>query len=134
MTLATRQAVDRDRGESPVLPTAENERTLCEAVRPPTRVRGETHSGGDPSLYCYLVDPASSHMLVSKIKPCMSHYKPKHGDTANGSLNQLWFIRSIHSYLDNCSNSRANTCLEAPTLAGTSAFIRSRPMAELVPH
>jgi hypothetical protein len=36
------------------------------------------------TLYCdyrdylessYLVDPASSHMLVSKIKPCMSKYK-----------------------------------------------------------
>jgi hypothetical protein len=27
---------------------------------------------GDES---YLVDPASSHMLVSKIKPCMSKYK-----------------------------------------------------------
>jgi hypothetical protein len=27
-------------------------------------------------FYCsYLVDPASSHMLVSKIKPCMSKYK-----------------------------------------------------------
>ena len=25
--------------------------------------------------YSYLVDPASSHMLVSKIKPCMSKYK-----------------------------------------------------------
>ena len=24
----------------------------------------------------YLVDRASSHMLVSKIKPCMSKYKP----------------------------------------------------------
>ena len=24
----------------------------------------------------YLVDPASSHMLVSKIKPCMSKYTP----------------------------------------------------------
>ena len=28
------------------------------------------------SLDSYLVDPASSHMLVSKIKPCMSKYKP----------------------------------------------------------
>ena len=28
------------------------------------------------SLARYLVDPASSHMLVSKIKPCMSKYKP----------------------------------------------------------
>ena len=42
----------------------------------------------------YLVDPASSHMLVSKIKPCMSKYKLLHSETANGSLNQLWFLRS----------------------------------------
>ena len=26
-------------------------------------------------VFRYLVDPASSHMLVSKIKPCMSKYK-----------------------------------------------------------
>ena len=39
-----------------------------------------------------LVDPASSHMLVSKIKPCMSQYKLLHGETANGSLKQLSFI------------------------------------------
>jgi hypothetical protein len=37
----------------------------------------------------YLVDPASSHMLVSKIKPCMSKYKQLYSKTANGSLNQL---------------------------------------------
>ena len=42
----------------------------------------------------YLVDPASSHMLVSKIKPCMSKYKLLHSETANGSLDQLIFIRS----------------------------------------
>ena len=42
----------------------------------------------------YLVDPASSHMLVSKIKPCMSQCRPSYGETANGSLNQLWFIGS----------------------------------------
>jgi hypothetical protein len=48
-------------------------------------------SGGwPPSLQgSYLVDPASSHMLVSKIKPCMSKYKQLYGETANGSLNQL---------------------------------------------
>ena len=45
-----------------------------------------------PSLAGYLVDPASSHMLVSKIKPCMSKYKRLYCETANGSLNQLWFI------------------------------------------
>ena len=39
-----------------------------------------------------LVDPASSHMLVSKIKPCMSQYELLHSETANGSLNQLSFI------------------------------------------
>ena len=50
----------------------------------------------------YLVDPASSHMLVSKIKPCMCKYKSVHGETANGSLNQLWFLRLFYS-LDNCS-------------------------------
>ena len=37
----------------------------------------------------YLVDPASSHMLVSKIKPCMSRYKFLYDETANGSLHQL---------------------------------------------
>ena len=40
----------------------------------------------------FLVDSASSHMLVSKIKPCMSKYKQLYGETANGSLNQLSFI------------------------------------------
>jgi hypothetical protein len=45
---------------------------------------------GEPRLFgSYLVDPASSHMLVSKIKPCMSKYKQLYGETANGSLNQL---------------------------------------------
>ena len=38
-----------------------------------------------------LVDPASSHMLVSKIKPCMSQYKLFYCKTANGSLKQLSF-------------------------------------------
>ena len=36
----------------------------------------------------YLVDPASSHMLVSKIKPCMSKHKPINGEAANSSLQQ----------------------------------------------
>lgn len=54
------------------------------APRPP----GEATFGHDS----YLVDSASSHMLVSKIKPCMSKYKQLYGETANGSLNQLSFI------------------------------------------
>ena len=52
----------------------------------PTRLPPRGLSAG------YLVDPASSHMLVSKIKPCMSKYKRLYCETANGSLNQLWFI------------------------------------------
>jgi hypothetical protein len=57
-------------------------------------------SSGDPASRLvtpwrtdsYLVDSASSHMLVSKIKPCMSKYKQLYCETANGSLNQLSFI------------------------------------------
>lgn len=45
---------------------------------------------------------------------CLSTNR-SHGETANGSLDQLWFIRSYKSYLDNCGNSRANTCNQAPT-------------------
>jgi hypothetical protein len=45
-----------------------------------------------PPQDSYLVDSASSHMLVSKIKPCMSKYKQTYCETANGSLNQLSFI------------------------------------------
>ena len=44
---------------------------------------------GDSTHYFHLVDPASSHMLVSKIKPCMSEFKLIFGETANGSLYQL---------------------------------------------
>ena len=43
----------------------------------------------DPSQDSNLVDPASSHTLVSKIKPCMSKYKQLYSETANGSLYQL---------------------------------------------
>ena len=35
----------------------------------------EQRSGVDVVKECYLVDPASSHMLVSKIKPCMCKYE-----------------------------------------------------------
>ena len=41
-----------------------------------------------PIAESYLVDPASNHMLLSKIKPCMSKFTLVNGDTANGSLNQ----------------------------------------------
>jgi hypothetical protein len=38
--------------------------------------RGLQQAPGGPLVAgSYLVDPASSHMLVSKIKPCMSKYE-----------------------------------------------------------
>ncbi|KAK4412084.1 hypothetical protein Salat_2994600 [Sesamum alatum] len=37
----------------------------------PVTVLGSSHAGDGVGEECYLVDPASSHMLVSKIKPCM---------------------------------------------------------------
>lgn len=42
---------------------------------------------------CYLVDPARSHMLVSKIKPCMSKYKQVI------LRNCEWLIKSAIIYL-----------------------------------
>ena len=66
-----------------VSPSAGKIRPLAEVLR------GAMPSVSDGS---YLVDSASSHMLVSKIKPCMSKYKHSYCETANGSLNQLSFI------------------------------------------
>ena len=47
----------------------------------------------DPTLFAVfiinLVDPASSHMLISRVKPCMSKYKFLYNETANSSLKQL---------------------------------------------
>ena len=45
------------------------------AVSPDPCKSGESEAG--VAKASYLVDPASSHMLVSKIKPCMSKYKPQ---------------------------------------------------------
>eukprot|EP00399_MALV-I-05_sp_L67-4_P000212 gene212-biopygen75 len=59
--------------------------TNCEA----TKVASQRIMRLLPDQQRNLVDPASSHMLVSKIKPCMSKYKPLYGETANGSLKQL---------------------------------------------
>jgi hypothetical protein len=56
------------------------------------RWRSRSDSAASGAYGRYLVDSASSHMLVSKIKPCMSKYKQLYCETANGSLNQLSFI------------------------------------------
>jgi len=45
------------------------------AVLPRGAPRGPRPRAGPSGHDSYLVDSASSHMLVSKIKPCMSKYK-----------------------------------------------------------
>ena len=46
-----------------------------DATRWPGRATADTRLVRARAEGSYLVDPASSHMLVSKIKPCMSKYK-----------------------------------------------------------
>ena len=45
------------------------QRRVCDSIDDPFGDSIDEQKGS------YLVDPASSHMLVSKIKPCMSKYK-----------------------------------------------------------
>ena len=62
------------------------------------------------NLTSYLVDPASSHMLVSKIKPCMSKFKRfKQRDCGRLIISVIVYLM-VDCYKDNRSNSRANTC------------------------
>ena len=58
----------------------------------------------------YLVDPASSHMLVSKTKPCMSKFKRfKRWDCGRLIISVIVYLM-VDYYKDNRRNSRANTC------------------------
>ena len=69
-----------------------------------------------------LVDPASSHMLVSKIKPCMSQYKILYGGWLIKTI--IVYLMVIH-YMENFCSSKANTCAQ-PRLRGRVVFIRYR--------
>ena len=62
----------------------------------------------------------------------MSKYKPQHGETANGSLNQLWFIRS---YNPTWITVVILELIHANKLrpSGSSAFIRPKPMPAAMP-
>ena len=66
-----------------------------------------------------LVDPASSHMLVSRIKPCKSQSKWIDSGSADGSLNQRQSTRgrslSGDQLVHNNGNSIANTCPKNPS-------------------
>ena len=61
----------------------------------------------------HLVDPASSHTLVSKIKPCMSKYKQLILWNCEWLIISVIVYLIVPYYLDNRSNSRANTCFNA---------------------
>ena len=52
-----------------------DELPAANCVLPRTQSSGCLRRSGAQLESSYLVDPASSHMLVSKIKPCMSKYK-----------------------------------------------------------
>ncbi len=58
----------------------------------------------------YLVDSASSHMLVLKIKPCMSKYKQFIRRNCEWLIKSVIVYLMIPYYMDNRGNSRANTC------------------------
>ena len=80
------------------------------AGRACVRARARAAGGG------YLVDPASSICLSQSLSHACLSTHGRYSETANGSLNQLWFLWSLLSRsLDNCGNSRANTCRRAPT-------------------
>ena len=66
----------------------------------------------------YLVDPASSHMLVSKIKPCMSKYKQLCTVKLRMAHYNSYNLFDSFYYLDNRGNSRANTCDNTRLLEG----------------
>ena len=62
-------------------------------------------------LMSYLVDPASSHMLVFKTKPCKSKYKQFIRRNCRWLIKTVIVYLMVSYYLDNRSNSRANTCM-----------------------
>ena len=61
-----------------------------------------------------LVDSASSHTLVSKIKPCMSKYKQVYTVKLRMAHYNSYSLFDSYYYLDNRGNSRANTCVKHP--------------------
>ena len=61
----------------------------------------------------YPVDPAGSHMLVFKTKPCKSKYKQFIRRNCRWLIKTVIVYLMVSYYLDNRSNSRANTCTKA---------------------
>jgi len=93
------QNVMSARGPSPRRPPCSSRscsiRTTSSPISTPRLIVVGDRVGHGVAKECYLVDLASSHMLVSKIKPCM-----------------------CICYSDNRSNSRANMCNKPQLLEG----------------
>jgi hypothetical protein len=74
-------------------------RDVCEELKEDIRIvvhwRIPLHGAVNSLFGSYLVDPASGHMLVSKIKPCMSEQKLYYSKAANSSLQQPLFLGSL---------------------------------------
>ena len=75
----------------------------------------------------YLVDPASSICLSQRLSHASLSTHGRYSETANGSLNQLWFLWTFTCYLDNCGNSRANTCKRALTSGDACIYQTQNP-------
>ena len=72
-------------------------------------------------------------MLVSKIKPCMSKYILTQSETANGSLNQLWFLRWYNpTWITVVILELIHATKLRPR--GKSAFIRTKPIGRKTVH
>ena len=81
---------------------------FCEPRAGALRIRSRSATASTTSSY--LVDPASSHMLVLKIKPCMSKCFDCLTLDCRRLIKTVMVYLMVHCYLDNRSNSRANTC------------------------
>ena len=78
-----------------------------------------------------LVDSASSHTLVSKIKPCMCKYKILYRNCGRLIISVIVYL-IIPYYLDNRSNSRANTCNKTRlAMEGLYLLDISRPSSDV---
>ena len=72
-----------------------------------------------------LVDPASSHMLVPKIKPCMSQYEFCRRRSCEWLIITVTISWVVSRYVDTRGNPRANT-RRITRLLGSGAFARCR--------
>ena len=84
---------------------------LRHSVGRPWRAEANLYQNASVQLHeSYLVDPASSHTLVLKIKPCMSKCGVlKHARLRTAHYNSYSLFDGSF-YVDNRGNSRANTC------------------------